>query len=86
MRHGVAEQARKALLCGIVQMQLVAEEQHLVPEQGCADGGEGGGRQVAVQRDAADLGADAAGNRVDVELDGLVLRGVGLGHHEAPGM
>ena len=55
------------LLCGVVQMVLVAEGQHLVTQQGRADGGELRLGQVGGERDAGYFGADAAGNGADRE-------------------
>jgi len=55
----------------IVQVCLAAEEQHLVLDQGRLDGLDSGGVKVGRQLQPPDFGADAAGNRVDVEFDGI---------------
>ncbi len=49
---------------------LAREEDHLVVEEGLADGGQRLGVERLVQVDVADLGADRAREGRDVELDG----------------
>jgi hypothetical protein len=57
---GSAEAGGEGLLLGIVEVVLIAEEDHLVAQQRCSDLSDGGGVELAGQSYAVDAGADAA--------------------------
>jgi hypothetical protein len=65
-RGDLAEQPGESDLLRVPDL-LVAEEDHLVPEQGGPDLGRGGGVEPAAQVHAGDLGPDVARGRRDVQ-------------------
>jgi hypothetical protein len=69
MGNDIAEPCRKTFLLGIIKMILVAEKDHFVFRQRRLDCGNGGLGQVAGEPDVADLGADTAGQRANIEID-----------------
>lgn len=80
MRDEVAETLGKALLPGIVEMRLVAEEHHLVPQQDLVDRRDRLLRQVAGEPNVPDLCADASGKRDNIGIRDDLLYGGKSGH------
>ncbi|MNO95885.1 hypothetical protein D3C76_875390 [compost metagenome] len=81
----LAEQFGKAFLALVIQVGLVAEEDHLVLYQCSLDSLDGGGIEVGGQLHTADFGADTAGNRVNVEFERLWRGGQGgIAHGRGP--
>ncbi|OMP13934.1 hypothetical protein COLO4_00594, partial [Corchorus olitorius] len=81
----LAEQLGKAFLAKVVEVGLATEEDHLVLHQGSLDGIDSGGIEVGGQLQPTDFGADAAGNRVNVEFE-VVWHGgqCGIAHGRGP--
>jgi hypothetical protein len=73
-RGDLAEQPGESDLLRVPD-PLVAEENHLVREQGGPDLGHGGGVELAAQVHAGDLGPDVTGGRRDVQAGGRVRDG-----------
>jgi len=62
----LAEAPRERLVPGRVEL-LVAEEDHTVIQQRLPDLGDGGGVELAAEVDAVELGAERAGDGLDLE-------------------
>jgi hypothetical protein len=84
MGREVAQSLCEALLPGIVEMSLVAEEDDLVLGERRLDRRDGGGRQFAVQSETVDPRADAAGERSDVEVERIRMGSLGCSHVSLP--
>lgn len=65
MCQELAQQVGEGFLALVVEVGLATEEDHLVLHQRLLDGLHGGGIELAGKLHATDLGADAAGHRVD---------------------
>ncbi len=68
-----AEQFGECLLARVVEVMLLAEEQHLVLQKRGMDGFHGGGMQIARQADAMHFGAEFAADAANFET--LLLLG-----------
>ncbi|MND79133.1 hypothetical protein D3C80_708620 [compost metagenome] len=65
VRHRFAEQVGERLLALVVELGLVAEEDHFVLQQCLLNGFNSGGIQLARKLYATDFGTDATGHRMD---------------------
>ena len=74
MADGGAEQAGERQLLLVVEVVLVAEEDHLVGQQGLADLFDRGRGEVAPEAHAVDPGTDAAPQLGDCDLTCHFLR------------
>ncbi len=77
MGDGASDACCEGFLGGVVQMILVAEEQHLVAVEGGVERQQGFVRQVRRQPYAGDLGADTAADRADVQAKVSVQGSIG---------
>jgi hypothetical protein len=81
MRHGLAEQMGEGFLALIVEVGLLAEEDHLVLDQRLLNGFDRGGIQLTGQVHATDLGADTTGHRMDFQrVDSGFYSECGIAH------
>jgi hypothetical protein len=80
MRHEVAETMREALLLGIVEMRLIAEKHHLVPQKYLVDSRYGLLRQIAGKPYVSDFCADTSRKRDYVGFRDGLLYGCKFGH------
>ena len=80
MRHQLSEPQRKAFLLGVIEMTLIAEEDHLVFEQYLVDRADHLIGQVARKPDVPDFGADAGGTLDDVRPRDDIVDGSRVGH------
>ena len=67
VRHRFTEQVGERLLALIVELGLLAEEDHFVLQQRLLNGFHRGGIQFARQVYATNFGADAASHRMDFQ-------------------
>lgn len=65
VRHRLAEQVGERLLALIVELGLLAEEDHFVLQQCLLNGFNSDGIQLARKLYATDFGTDATGHRMD---------------------
>ena len=70
MGNRLAEQMGERFLALVIEVRLLAKEDHLVLHQRLLDGFDGGGIEVAGQFDAPDLGADTPSDRVNIQRQG----------------
>jgi len=80
MRDQLAEGTAEPLLLGLVEMALVAEEDHAMAQERLPDLLHGLRRQAARQLHARDLRADTAADGMDLQVSTGVMCNCKLGH------